>query len=355
MPRKRAKLLHLVTSTQKRGAEIRASELAAALAAGGWPYRLAALVAAEGPTIEAEVLGRRRLGLPTMVSLRRRMAEAGIIIANGSTSLPAASVAGVGMARPVVYRSIGDPRHWAPTLTKRLRTAALLRRVDRVVALSDGAAAALHEWYRVPIERLTVIPNGIAMERLPSPSVEDQGIARRRLGIRDDAPIVLCLGSLTPEKNLGLAIDAIGRLKDSRLLVVGEGPERAALEHHAKRTLGARATFLGAVPNPIEVLIASDLLLMSSTSEGMPGVAIEASAMGRPVVSTDVGWVREIVVDGVSGLVVRPGDVEALADAVSRALGELTTMGAAGSRYCRSRFDLGVLSGRWSAMLEQLL
>lgn len=133
------------------------------------------------------------------------------------------------------------------------------------------------------------------------------------------------VGRLTQQKNLDLAIDAIAQVSDARLVVVGDGPDQARLERKVAAS-GARGriTFLGALPRmeAIRVLAGADACVISSSWENFPHAAVEALAVGVPVVATAVGGVPEIVRDGENGLLVAPGSSVALASALQRLLND---------------------------------
>lgn len=351
----RGRVLHVLTSTQRRGAEVLATELAAALDSLGWASSTVALTGGVEGGLPVPVLGGERLAVGTLRALRGRVREAEVVVAHGSSTLPACTIAGAGLGVPIVYRSVGDPRYWAPTRSKRIRTAVLMRRAARVVALSDEAAAALVRHYRLRRNQLVVIPKGVAVDRLPARTAERSRAARLALGLPAEPRIALYLGALSPEKDVGAAIRAIARIPGLHLVVAGDGPDRAELEGLAHRMAADRVRFLGAVADPVDVLTAADVLVLPSRTEGMPGVAMEAGIVGLPVVATDVGWVRTIVQDGITGIVVSPGHTGALEQGIRTALDDQPRLGAAAREHCLARFDMAKLAPRWSVALADLL
>jgi glycosyltransferase involved in cell wall biosynthesis len=153
-------------------------------------------------------------------------------------------------------------------------------------------------------DRSSVLHSGV-----PWPSDSDQ-----RLPLPDH-PTLLCIGRLSPEKGFDAAIRALAAFPETdmpaRLKIVGEGPERGALETLATELeVGTRVEFLGArdrqeLPG---LFAAATVVAMPSRREALPLVAMEAAMAGRPVVATAVGGLPEIVADGETGLLVRPGD-----------------------------------------------
>ena len=133
------------------------------------------------------------------------------------------------------------------------------------------------------------------------------------------------VGRLTRQKALGVAIEAVARVPAAKLVVVGDGPERAELERLAAASEGAsRVRFLGlrTRDETLRIVAGAEAGLLSSDWENLPHSAVEALSVGVPVVSTAVGGVPEVVTDGENGLLVPPGDPEALAAAIRRILDE---------------------------------
>ena len=124
-------------------------------------------------------------------------------------------------------------------------------------------------------------------------------------------PLLACIGALSPEKQVGVAIDAVARLDGVHLLVVGDGPQVTPSRDQARKTAPGRVHLVGSMPGPTEALAAADLVVLTSRTEGMPGVLIEAGLSGRAAVATDVGGVSEIVRDGETGVLVPLDDVGA--------------------------------------------
>jgi glycosyltransferase involved in cell wall biosynthesis len=167
----------------------------------------------------------------------------------------------------------------------------------------------------IPAERISVLPN-------PAPTVP---VLRSREALRAAhgmTGITLAFaGRLTAQKDLRLALDVIAAVPDVSLVLLGDGPERAALESYAaQRGLGDRVRFLGggSRDDVLGLFRAADASLLSSAWENFPHTVVEALAVGTPVIATAVGGVPEIVRDGENGLLVAPHDVAALAAAVTR-------------------------------------
>ena len=140
-----------------------------------------------------------------------------------------------------------------------------------------------------------------------SADADQQRAARRALGLPAEGLVVGCVGSISAEKRVQLAVEAVAGVDDAVLLVVGDGPDRAAVEESAGAMLGERAKFTGQLESVTDVYAAIDVLLLTSATEGMPGVMIEAAMSGVPVVAPDVGAVRWLFDNGVHGEAVSGG------------------------------------------------
>jgi glycosyltransferase involved in cell wall biosynthesis len=145
----------------------------------------------------------------------------------------------------------------------------------------------------------------------------------------------------------------------ARLLVVGDGPLRPALEQKAKeRGLNGTVRFLGTVPGAARLLPHFNVFVLSSVWEGMSNGLLEAMAAGRPVVATRVGGNPEVVVDGETGLLVPLRDPRAMADAVLRLLRDpelARRMGEAASRRARTEFSIPRMVRRMESLYDELL
>jgi len=188
---------------------------------------------------------------------------------------------------------------------RRARTLALSR--ARTIVVPSAYLAGIARGFVVDPARILVVPN-------PAPHVTPSA--------RPPRPNTFVFaGRLARPKALGTAIDAFARVPAAQLVVVGDGPERSALEQRAHAAgLDGRITFLGAQPRTkvLEELGSAWASVLSSDWENLPHAAVESLAVGTPVVATSVGGVPEVVHDSVNGLLVTPGSVEAFASAVQR-------------------------------------
>jgi glycosyltransferase involved in cell wall biosynthesis len=348
--------LFVTSSATRRGAEVEALELARALRElDERPVDIAALAPSDGETsLDVDVLGSASLTASTLLALRRRASGVGVVVAFGSRTLPACALALLGSGVPFVYRSIGNPGDWVRGRVHRARTATLMRRATRVVALWQGAADALRGLYGLDAEDIAVIPNARDACRFVPPTPAQRARARRDLGIEDRTPLVASIGALVPEKAVELAIGAVGRLQSVRLVVAGSGSGRASLEGLAAGIPGSRISFVGPVDDVVPILHAADAVVIASQTEGIPGVAIEALLCGVPVVATDVGGLREVIADGRNGCIVPSGDVDAITTALQAVVQTEFPRGDALHHAAEARFSLATVAQQWAALLDEV-
>ena len=194
----------------------------------------------------------------------------------------------------------------------------LNRIIRRVICVSHGVTESLIA-QGVAGERCTVVLNGVdGGQALPDP------IAARRIhGLPESSVVIGTVGSLVPRKGVAVLLRAMKIMSDasSHALIVGDGPQRTALETlTAELGLSGRVVFAGFQREPLLHLAAMDIFCLASAREGLPRVILEAMLLGKPVVATDIPGCRELVRHGETGYLVPHGDVAALADALSRLL-----------------------------------
>lgn len=190
-----------------------------------------------------------------------------------------------------------------------------------------GVSAALVEVLRgwgVPEHKLHTMRNGVDLARFQPQS---QAEARRQLGLDEGAQLLLCVGHLVELKGHALVIDALSQLRAAwpalRLAIIGDGPERAALQAQIERLgLQQQVRLVGALANTelAPWYGAADLMLLPSSREGLPNVLLEALACGTPVIATAVGGIPEVLNDARCGSLLSERSVPALAGAIEQAL-----------------------------------
>jgi glycosyltransferase involved in cell wall biosynthesis len=191
----------------------------------------------------------------------------------------------------------------------------LTRYAARTVCVSDHLVAHLVNDWRAVRERVVRIHNPVATDRA-KPAADEQALRAR-------APSVIAVGRLSAEKDFPTLLAAMARLQrgDIRLVICGEGPERAALTSLAAHLgLAGRVDLPGYVSDPWGAYAQARCFALSSRSEAFGNVVVEALASGLPVVATDCGGPAEILAGGRFGAVVPVGDPAALAAGIAQAL-----------------------------------
>ena len=237
------------------------------------------------------------------------------------------------------------------------------RLTDRWASLTTHVSAqgrmAMVEAGAVSAARIRVVANGIDTQMYrPDAVLKQRG--RTALGLQDDVRLLINVGRLVPEKAQIMLIDAFAQLNtgiDTRLLIVGEGPERDALERRIRHhRLEERVILAGARRDIATLLNAADLFVLSSDVEGMPLALAEALACGLPAVATDAAGVAELL-NGCGEIVPR-GNVSALANAMRQALTDPqtdTAAQAARRQHILSHFSLEAVAHQWVACYAQFI
>jgi glycosyltransferase involved in cell wall biosynthesis len=270
---------------------------------------------------------------------------------------------------------VARPLAWAPVLISTAHSLseaaawrhAAYRLTDPLCTLTTAVCEACAERHvevgAVPKRKIRVVPNGIEVQAYGVDRNERQRI-RQELGVGDEF-LWLAVGRLEPEKDYPTMLRAVAEARSSgpacTLLVAGEGADRDAIVAARDRLgLGDEAVrFLGARTDVPRLMAAADGYLMSSVTEALPLVLLEASAAGLPIVTTRVGGTPEMVTEGRNGDLAAVGDASGLASRMIR-LAEIdlptrVAMGAEGRRLVEERFEIGKVAQRWHALYRELL
>jgi glycosyltransferase involved in cell wall biosynthesis len=260
----------------------------------------------------------------------------------------------------LVYRNIGAPQDWVRTPAHRLfYRRVVMPQVDGIIGVSRTTLAQALAFYGVCPPHV-VIGGGVDPALLaPSPARE---AVRQQADTPVDAPLLISVGSLSPEKRVDRLLRLTARLlpahPELRCWIVGDGPLRGELESQAA-ALGIlpHTHFWGAQVQVGDFLHAADLFVLTSDTEGLPAVVVEAGYLGLPVVATNVGGVAECVIHGQTGLLVPPGDEDALAAAVVLLLNQPAisqALGAAARRHTAHNYLVDQVAARYTAFYRQL-
>jgi glycosyltransferase involved in cell wall biosynthesis len=232
------------------------------------------------------------------------------------------------------------------------------RGADRFIAVSREDRRRMTDVEHIDPSRTLFIPNGVLPLELASGRD-----ARVELGIGADVPVIGAVGLLRPQKAYHVLLRAtsllVERWPQLQVLIVGDGPERGALEQLTVG-LGLERTvrFLGLRSDVPDILGAFDIAVCCSDFEGSPLSVLEYMDAGLPVVATRVGGLPDLIEPGVHGLLVAPGDPPALAGALGELLADpqrRRAMGARGRERRRAEFDIDVVVARLEDLYGELL
>ena len=193
----------------------------------------------------------------------------------------------------------------------------------RVRAMYPSMKSRLTSEFRIRPERITVVPYWVDVE--PFAQANGAGRLRTELAIPLRCRVVTVPARLSKEKGHAVLLEAIAKLdgtaRDVRFLLAGDGPLRKELRQQvAAKGLTDHVTFLGFRTDMPAIFSASDLVVLSSFTEGIPGALLEAMAAGKPIVATEVGGVGELFRHGQVGRLVKPGSPEELSQAIEELL-----------------------------------
>ena len=254
-----------------------------------------------------------------------------------------------GLKVPIIVAEHNDPRKWTIGATAECLRRLLYPRASGVVVLTSGIA----QWARelVGSGDISVIPNPVG-EQCLSPS---------RPIVRSDQHFVVAMGRMDIAKGFDLLLLAFALSVESypnwTLRIVGQGAEQQRLQKLAEQLGITRAVRVEPVTKePEKVLRESDLFVLSSRTEGFPMVLLEAMACGLPVVSFDcMSGPKEMIRDGIDGLLVPPEDIGALAKAMARLMGDERERRRLAERAVEvtERFGLPRVMEMWSEVLTR--
>jgi len=281
----------------------------------------------------------------------------------GALGRVAARLAGVPVVVHTFHGSVFDG-YFGPSVARFFQwiERILALGTDTIVAVSERVAADLAERKIAPRKKIEVVPLGLELGRFQDVQ-QRRGELRRELGVPPRARLVGSVGRLVAIKDLGTLLRSMVQLSatqpDAILLVVGDGPDRPALEMEAERLgLGSRARFLGFRDDLERIYADLDVAVNCSLNEGTPVALIEAMASGVPVLATAVGGTPDLLDEGRLGRLVPPGDPNALARALAESLSggdDSAQKAALARRSVLQRFSLDRLLGDLDRLYLRLL
>jgi glycosyltransferase involved in cell wall biosynthesis len=373
----RGRIVQLVDSLGMGGAERVVAAYAPELRRLGFDVRVVALQERDGDPLAAAL---REAGIEVRLVRVDRLARldqaAGVFraLARLKPDLIHAHLQFSGILGPLIGGALGVPvvatlhtlEHSDPSWTGKARFWLMHRllagRAARVVCLTP-TAAALARSTALKRATLEVMANGIDLTPYVPRSAETRARLRAEFGIPRAAPLIVVVAVLRPLKGVDRLIAAMESIRTdhpaARLLVVGDGEARPALVEQV-RTAGLEdaVVFAGRRDDIPEVLAAADVFVLPTLFDALPTVIMEAMAARLPVVASATGGIPDMVVDGVEGLLVPPGDVGALARAVSRLLADrelARALGTAARGRAERCFSLTGQAARQAELYDHLI
>lgn len=363
-----ARVLHIIPSLDRSGAEKQLTLLAAHLPRDEFEVHVCALT--RGGPLAAEL---RAAGVPVTVIGKRWKADpaaywrlvkhvravAPVIVQTwlfAANSYGRAAALQAGAPRIVAgERCVDRWKVWHELALDRW----LARRTDKIVVNSTGVSE-FYIAHGLPAEKFVIIPN--AIEEATAPATRREKLLAE-LGLPADARLIASIGRLWPQKRMKDVIWAADLLKvirgDVHLLIIGDGPDRRRLERFRRAVrIEDRVHFLGHRDDVPGLLPHFDLLWLASAYEGLPNVVMEAMAAGVPVVATDIAGNRDLITSGETGFLVPVGDRAALAARANQLLDDpelRARLAAAARERVNSEFSLAKLIERYQALYRSLL
>jgi glycosyltransferase involved in cell wall biosynthesis len=243
-------------------------------------------------------------------------------------------------------------QNWRRVIMRRLLLSQCARIVVPSYVLRD---IAIRRW-RLPPKRVMHVPNGIDCDRFAEPP--DHALLAA-LGLVGGGLVVGTVAALRPEKNLQRLIRVFAALPqdlDARLVIVGDGPERSALDDEAARLGVARRVIMaGGLANPEKLLGRFDVFALTSDTEQMPNTILEAMSAGLPIVATDVGDLKQMVAPENAPFVVPCEPETGLSDALLRLLrdgAQRAQIGSSNRRHVRMHYRLEAMTERYDAIFS---
>ena len=374
------KILQVVQKPQRRGAEIFARQLSERLRVVGHEVRTAYLYPHAGDNslplhASDEILDGREHhcferipGIhPSLLRRLKRLIarwQPDIVQVNGGRTLKYGAAAATG-SQPhrwaLIYRSIGQPQRWfRGSFHRGVYSSLVLPRVHGVVSVSSSTLETLNELYdlAMPTARIpcAVDPDSLA----PS---SPRAVIRREADTPQEARVVLYVGSLSAEKRVDRLLRVVKTARRTipnlHLWIVGEGPLRSALEAQVKASsLEPCVRFIGVQNEVSNYMRAADLVALTSDTEGMPAVVLEAGLLERAVVTTRVGGLSECILDGTTGLLVERNDEIGFAQSIVQLFQQpdrLHTLGTTARQWIEDNFVIAQIAEQYEAFYRHVL
>jgi glycosyltransferase involved in cell wall biosynthesis len=373
------RILQIVQKPQRRGAEVFAYQQSAAMRALGHTVQTAYLYDYPGEKALELLSGDSSLNgdethwqerLPgvnfrLLLKLRRIVTafQPDVVQVNGARTVKYGAFTRMTCPQRswvLIYRNIGSPLDWVRSRQLRLfYRRFVMPQLDGVVGVSAQTLSSVKSFYNLKVP-LQCILNGIQIDDQAKLS---RSQLRRRMQTPDDAAVLLFVGSLSPEKRidrlLRVAQDVRREVLNLYVWIVGDGPQRRVLQAQAEASgLAGCVRFAGVQEDVTSFMAAAEVFLLTSDTEGIPAVILEAGAQGLPVVATRVGGVPECIVENNTGLLVEREDESAFECAVRDLLRHphhRLAMGRQAKSWVRANFAIETIAAQYLAFYEQVI
>jgi glycosyltransferase involved in cell wall biosynthesis len=352
------RIVHTESSLGWGGQEIRILSESQGLAKRGHQVRLLcppeARIFSEAPNwgLQPEPVPIARKSFTGFSSLKSKFKDGCDVVSTHSSTdswLSALALRSLGRPYPMVRT-----RHIsAPVPRNPLSNWLYKKATARIVTAGEALKRELVERNGIPAERIDSVPTGIDPERFRP---GDRLAARKRLGLPAEKKLIGIVATLRSWKGHRFLLEALP--EDAGLVIVGDGPQRPMLDAQVKKLgIGYKILFAGNQPDVVPWLQSFDVFALPSyANEGVPQALIQAMLAGLPVVTTNVGSMAELAIDGRTALVVEPQNVQALAAALKELLTNKNlsqALGANARQHCAERFSYERMLDRMESIYRE--
>jgi len=227
-------------------------------------------------------------------------------------------------------------------------------RVDLFVPNSSVLVDYLHNKNGVPLSKIKALENGIDLKEIRS-ELDKKYSIKKELGLDKKDVVLVCVARLEKQKGIYTLINAIAKLdKKHKLVLVGEGSERKVLERLVKGlNLKNRVFFLGTRTDVLNIVNTSDVFVLPSIKEGMSNALLEAMALAKPCVVSNISANQELITDGVNGLTFRVGDSQELAENIMRSL-LMKGMGKRALKEIKEKYSIAKTAKKYKDIVQNV-
>jgi len=262
---------------------------------------------------------------------------------------------------PVIIISLHDNYIKDVRLERKIANKILSKVTDKIIAVSESIRKDIMKYDGIDSSKILVIPNGIDIERF-DPKGNFANI-REEFLIKKSDIVIGFIGRIVSVKGLEYLIDALLFLKEEfkniKLLITGEGSLLDRLYEKAKEnSVNNSVIFTGRRRDIPDILSCIDIFVMPSIAEGLPNSLLEAMAMGKPIVATEVGGIPELIRNGVNGILVLPRDPGALATAIKGLIvnsQSAAKMGQAAKDLVHDNLSIKAIAQKWQSLYLSIL